>query len=156
MPYLLGILKYVIDESWMVDVALVGGVVAVKAGVVTAAAKEAAKLAPLASASPAASVGFSNFKQLKEYLGSPGSGNHWHHIVEQCQILKSGFSEMTIHATNNIYAVSSNVHAKITGYYGSVQSFTNGMKVRDWLAGQSFESQYEFGINVLKQFGVIK
>ena len=26
--------------------------------------------------------------------------------------------------------------------------------VRDWLAGKSYESQYEFGIQVLKMFGV--
>lgn len=48
------------------------------------------------------------------------------------------------------------MHRKISGYYGSIQSYTNGMKVRDWLAGKSFEEQYQFRINVLKEFGVIE
>ncbi len=140
----------IIDDIVTTGLLTAGGAVAIKAGVGALAGKIATKVAP------AASVGFPTFNKLKEYLGSPGSGNHWHHIVEQCQIVKSGFSEFTIHATNNIYAVNADIHAKITGYYGSIQSFTDGMKVRDWLAGQSFEAQYQFGINVLKQFGVIK
>ncbi len=37
--------------------------------------------------------------------GSPGEGNDWHHIVEQSQITKSGFSPEQIHNTSNIIAV---------------------------------------------------
>ena len=128
----------------------VGGAVVIKSGVALFAGKA------LNGVKATASIGFGTFSQLKEYLGSPGSGNHWHHVVEQCQIVKSGFSATMVHATNNIYAVSADIHVKITGYYGSVQNFTNGLKVRDWLAGQSFETQYKFGIDVLKTFGVIK
>ena len=43
----------------------------------------------------------------------------------------------------------------ISGYYSSVQLFTNGMAVRNWLAGQSFSVQYQFGgewIGVLKLY----
>ena len=46
---------------------------------------------------------------------------------------------------------------KITGYYANKGfDFTNGLSVRDWLKDQSFETQYEFGIKTLKDFGVIK
>jgi hypothetical protein len=90
-------------------------------------------------------------------LGSPGEGNAWHHIVEQSQIKKSGFDPTQIHNTNNLIAVDKATHAKISGYYNtSTFQFTNGLKVRDWLAGQSFEAQYEFGLKVLRDFGVIK
>lgn len=44
---------------------------------------------------------------------------------------------------------------KITGYYNSILDFTGGLRVRDWLAGQSFQDQYEFGLDVLRKFGVI-
>ncbi len=130
--------------------AFVGGAVVIKSGVAVAAGKI------ITGASASAPMGFETFSQLKKYLGSPGVGYHWHHVVEQCQITKSGFAENMIHSTYNVYAVSADIHSKITGYYGSVQDFTNGLKVRDWLAGQSFETQYNFGINVLKAFGVIK
>ena len=47
-------------------------------------------------------------------------------------------------------------HAKISGYYSSKQAFTGGKTVRDWLAGQSYEKQFEFGMQKQRDFGVIK
>ena len=95
---------------------------------------------------------FDTYRQLKNEIGSPGAGNEWHHIVEQSQIAKSGFSPQMIQNTNNIISISKTTHRAISGYYSSVQPFTNGMIVRNWLAGQSFSAQYEFGINVIKLF----
>ena len=96
--------------------------------------------------------GFNTFRQLKNNIGSPGVGNEWHHIVEQSQIAKSGFSPQMIQNTNNIMAVSKSTHRAISGYYSSIQPFTNGMIVRNWLAGQSFSAQYQFGLDVIKLF----
>ncbi len=102
--------------------------------------------------------GFSSFDDLKKYLGSPGEGNAWHHIVEQSQINKSGFSSNEVNNVNNIIAIphgKGSVHAKISGYYSSIPAsgFTNGLTVRQWLSGQSFQQQFDFGMNVLKQYG---
>lgn len=103
------------------------------------------------------SVPDNSFKDLKAELGLSGEGNAWHHIVEQSQIGKSGFSAQQIHNTSNIIAVDAATHAKITGYYNTTTiDFTGGLSVRDWLAGQSYEYQFEFGLDVLRQFGVIK
>jgi putative cell wall-binding protein len=104
-----------------------------------------------------AGKGFDNFNALKKNLGPAGEGKAWHHVVEQSQIQKSGFNPQQIHNTNNVIAVDSATHAKISGYYNSIRPDISGnMRVRDWLAGQSYEYQYEFGIDILKQFGVIK
>lgn len=81
-------------------------------------------------------------------------GFDWHHIVEQCQINKSGFSEYWIQNSNNVVRISKSVHSKITAYYNRAHSFTNGMKFRNWLAGQDFKTQYEWGIKVLRMYGV--
>lgn len=97
---------------------------------------------------------FSSFNALKRSLGSAGRGKQWHHIVEQCQISKSGFSKYWIQNSNNVINISNSVHTKISAYYSSIQSFTNGMTFRKWLAGQSFKKQYEWGIKVLRMFGV--
>jgi hypothetical protein len=70
--------------------------------------------------------------------------------------IKSGFDPTQIHNTNNIVAVDNATHAKISGYYSSKQAFTGGNTVRNWLAGQSYDLQYEFGIQKLVDFGVIK
>ena len=99
--------------------------------------------------------GFKTFRQLKRYLGSPGEGNQWHHIVEQNQIRKSGFSCYQVHNTNNVVKISKDVHKLISAYYSSIDpQLSSTQRVRDWLAGQSFDFQYEFGLNILRQYGV--
>jgi RHS repeat-associated core domain len=100
--------------------------------------------------------GFNSFHRLKKYLGSPGVGNQWHHIVEQSQIGKSNFAKDLIHNVNNVTSISKDVHEQITAYYNTTTfDFTGGLSVRNWLAGQSFEVQYQFGLEVLEKFGVI-
>ena len=100
--------------------------------------------------------GFSSFSALKNFLGSAGTGKHWHHIVEQSQIQKSGFTSEQVNNTSNVIAVDSGVHSQITGHYNSTKfDFTGGLSVRNWLAGQPFEVQFEYGMNVLRVFGVI-
>lgn len=101
------------------------------------------------------SGGYNSFSNLKKAVGSHGKGNEWHHIVEQCQIKKSGLDVQLIQNKNNIISVSRGVHRQISGYYSSISKsgFTNGVTVRNWLSNQSFETQYQFGINILKMFG---
>lgn len=97
-------------------------------------------------------VQYNNFTEAKSDLGSPGIGKQWHHIVEQCQIMKSGFSTRMVNSTDNLVAIDTDVHRKISAYYSSKPDFTKGVTVRNWLASQSFENQYRFGIQTLKQF----
>ena len=101
--------------------------------------------------------GFSSFSSLKSFLGSAGIGKHWHHIVEQSQMQKSGFSSEQVNNTSNVIAVDASVHSQITGYYNSTKfEFTGGLSVRNWLAGQPFQFQFDFGMGVLRDLGVIK
>ena len=89
-------------------------------------------------------------------MGDPGDGKAWHHIVEQSQIKNSGFASSQVNNVNNIISIphgSGSVHAQISGYYSSVKPFTNGQTVRTWLSGQSFDAQFKFGMDLLKQFG---
>lgn len=103
-------------------------------------------------------IGFSTFDDLKDYIGSPGEGNAWHHIVEQSQIKNSGFSVNKVHNVNNIIALPNgkgSIHAKISGHYSSKPDFTNGLTVRQWLTGKSFEEQFDYGIEILSQYGEV-
>lgn len=100
---------------------------------------------------------FHSFNALKKFLGSPGKEMAWHHIVEQSQIGKrANFAPERIHNTLNIVLIPSgrnSIHAKISSYYSSKQSFTDGMIIRDWLATKNFEFQFLFGKMVLEQYG---
>lgn len=102
--------------------------------------------------------GYSSFTKLREDLGDPERTQNWHHIVEQEQMEKSlsGFTSTQVNNTNNIVSIpsgSKSPHAKISEYYGSVQDFTGGKTVREWLKGKSFEEQWEFGVKQLREYG---
>jgi len=44
---------------------------------------------------------------------------------------------------------------KIDAIYSSIQDYSQGRTVRDWLSQFDFEYQYSFGIDRLKDFGII-
>jgi hypothetical protein len=100
--------------------------------------------------------GFNSFTALKRFLGSPGAGNQWHHIVEQTPGNLKLFGADVIQNTNNIVALPSSVHigrGSISAYYSSAQRFTNGQTVRQWLSTQTLQEQRQFGVQTLKEFG---
>lgn len=70
-----------------------------------------------------------------------------------CQIKRSGFDAETIQNVNNVINISKEVHRKISAYYNNSidPSISSTMRVRDWLAGKSFE--FQFGLEILKRFG---
>ena len=62
-----------------------------------------------------------------------------------------------IHNTENIISISRETHIKITAYYNSIDSrLSTVMRVRDYLATKSFIEQYEYGLKVLRDYGVIQ
>ncbi|MDJ0333446.1 SAR2788 family putative toxin [Planococcus sp. S3-L1] len=95
--------------------------------------------------------GFTSFTSLKRYLGSPGANRQWHHIVEQSQITRSGFSQSTIQNTRNIVAIDIKHHNRISAYYSSKKPISGNKTVRDWLSGKSFDYQYDFGMRIMKE-----
>ena len=76
-----------------------------------------------------------------------------HHIVERCQVNKSGFSKNQIETESNKISLPYDVHRKLSGFYSSKPQEYGGLRVRDWLAGQSFEYQTQFGRNKITEFG---
>ena len=85
------------------------------------------------------------------YAGTSGK-TEVHHVVEQCQTRKSGFSKSQIRSPSNMVVLDYNSHRAISGYYSSKPAEFGGLRVRDWLAGQSFEAQTAFGWSVINRF----
>ena len=84
--------------------------------------------------------------------GNPnGAKTEVHHIVEQCQATKSGFSRVSIDGARNKVRIPQSVHRKISGHYSSKTEQSGDLRVRDWLAGKSFAEQYEYGLKILEQ-----
>jgi hypothetical protein len=76
--------------------------------------------------------------------------------VEQTAGNVARFGERSIHNTGNLLKVSVQTHRRISGFYSSKQAFTNGLTVRQWLGTKSIKEQYEFGLQVLRQYGVVR
>jgi len=90
--------------------------------------------------------GFLSFSALKRYMGSPGAGKVWHHIVEQCKVKK--FTVTWIQNTKNVVAVSERTNIDLNRFYSSVREDITGsatMTVRTWLEQKSFQFNSDFG-----------
>ncbi len=90
--------------------------------------------------------------QINQYDGNGGHKTHVHHIVERCQESKSGFSHAQIENPNNKIRIPASIHGKISGYYSSKPGGSGTLRVRDSLAGMSFEEQWEFGLDALLRY----
>ena len=85
------------------------------------------------------------------YKGNTGK-TEVHHVVERCQANKSDFSKSDIQNPENLIELGDSLHRTISGYYSSKPQELNGLRVRDWLAGLSFEVQTAFGWRVVNYF----
>jgi len=47
------------------------------------------------------------------------------------------------------------IHGQISGFYGSIQPFSQGQKVRTWLSTMSMGEQQEFERQILIMFGAL-
>ena len=101
--------------------------------------------------------GFESFDEFKKVYGKAPEGWQWHHIVEQCTEVKCNFNPKLIHNPDNLVLLPAEKHLKeISAYYSTKdRSLSLDLTVRQWLRQQSFEKQYERGIQVLKNASVI-
>jgi hypothetical protein len=110
---------------------------------------------PVAAGGAKATVGqgFHSFPAFKRAMGPAGPGKNWHHIVEQTKGNIAKFGPERLHNTQNVTRMEAGLHRQISGYYSSIQDFTGGQTVRQWLSTQSLEAQREFGLQVIRRFG---
>jgi hypothetical protein len=78
--------------------------------------------------------------------------------VEQCQAktTRAGFDAELIHNPNNVIAIDKEINQLIANDYSKTYGFTDGKTLRDWLNTQSYEVQYQYGLDFLKKYGVIQ
>ena len=99
--------------------------------------------------------GFKTYDEFKKRYGPAGNKKAWHHIVEQ-KVNKDRIPSEIIHNPGNIIILPhgpGSIHEKISAHYSRKFEWTNGLKLRDWLAKKSFEEQFEYGVDIIKQFG---
>ena len=94
---------------------------------------------------------FKSMSAFRRAMGPAGPGMEWEHLVEQCQIGKSGFAPEAIYNELNTIALPKVVHSFKTAAYNTnvtVEGLT--MRFRNSLVGDSFKSQYNTGLDILE------
>jgi hypothetical protein len=93
-----------------------------------------------------------SFSGFKSAMGSAGPGKEWHHIVEQTPGNVKRFGGEALHNTENVVRLGEAVHTKISSIYSTIRVDITGsttLTVRQWLSGQSYEAQFEFGLRAM-------
>jgi hypothetical protein len=143
----------------LANVGQVSAVAVVGGTIVISLPATAVAMAVSGAAAGSSSAGFrswGSFSGLKSALGSAGPGKNWHHIVEQTPSNIERFGAPAIHNTENVIAVDEGIHRQISAYYSSKDPlFSGAQTVRQWLSGQSLQAQREFGLKILRVYGVV-
>ncbi len=96
---------------------------------------------------------FGSFKDFKDALGPAGKDQQWHHIVEQHKGNLDRFGPEALHNTENVLRLEERIHRQISAWYSTKPPGWN-QTIRQWLSGQSFEAQRQYGLKILRRFGV--
>ncbi|NNC19008.1 hypothetical protein HJC22_25155 [Corallococcus exiguus] len=111
---------------------------------------------PPVSTTPSGARSWNSFSSLKRARGPAGPGKQWHHIVEQTDGNVRRFGPQSLHNTDNVIAIDEAVHQRISAYYSSKEVALTGVQtIRQWLSGQSFQAQRDFGMKTLIRFGAV-
>lgn len=95
-------------------------------------------------------------EELHADVDHPRKGTHVHHIVEQTPARQDDLDEEDIESRRNKVRIPILIHREITGYYKRPNKDLGWMSPRDYFRGRPFEERWEFGVEVLKRFGVVK
>lgn len=94
--------------------------------------------------------------ELQRAASTSAPGYDIHHIVEQTQAERDGFSREIINGPDNLVRVPRLKHQEINGWYQSKNDEFGGRTPREYLNGRSWEVRRSVGLEALKKYGVLK
>jgi hypothetical protein len=85
-------------------------------------------------------------------------GYHNHHIAEEAAARSAGYSERRIQGYDNKARIPVVKHIDITAYYNrrAEQSDGSFRTPRDYLKDKDFETRRQFGLKIMRLYGVLK
>jgi hypothetical protein len=92
---------------------------------------------------------------LAKRFGPAGDGYQYHHIVEE------GVNDGIIPAgqlqnTDNIIRIPTLLHEEISAVYGRAAPDAPTMSLRQWLKGQPYQTQYDWGLKIMRELGILR
>jgi hypothetical protein len=94
--------------------------------------------------------------ELQEAAQHPRAGYDRHHVVEQTHAEQDGFSKGLIDAPDNVVLIPRLKHWEINGWLQTPNGKYGDMTPREYLRDKDWETRTRFGLDVLKDFGVLK
>ena len=95
-------------------------------------------------------IRFNSARELREFLGSAGPYDHWHHIVEQ-RLAGWRFPVELIHSTDNIVSLPIEVHRRINAIMSQRSDAYGGVTRREWIEDKTFGEQYNLGLQLVEK-----
>lgn len=92
---------------------------------------------------------------LAKRFGPAGDGYQYHHIVEE-SINDGAIPASLLQNTNNIIRIPTLLHEEISAVYGRSARTAQDMTLRQWLKGSSYQEQYDYGLYVLRDLGILR
>jgi hypothetical protein len=117
------------------------------------------KITALTDAIKSANDPAKTLEELQARVGPASEpGYHDHHIAEEAAARNAGDSESLIQSRDNLVRIPVLKHIDITSYYSTKVEQPDGTMLsrRDQLKDEDFETRRQFGLDVLRKYGVLK
>jgi hypothetical protein len=123
------------------------------------AAKQIKEINALTDAIKSANDPAKTLEELQEPIGTKSqSGYQDHHIAEEAAARDAGDTESLIQSRENRARIPVLKHIEITRYYSTKVEQEDGTRIspREKLRGEDFETRHQFGLDILRKYGVLK
>lgn len=97
-----------------------------------------------------------SLEELQQGVSTLGLGYDIHHIAEQTQAEKDGFSRELIDAPENLVRIPRMKHWDINAWYQTENPDFGGETPREYLSGRSWDIRKAVGLEALRIHGVLK
>ena len=94
--------------------------------------------------------------ELRAAAETPTKGYDRHHIVERTPALDDDLDPSRIGGRENLILVPTMKHWEITAWYATRNKEYRGLSPREYVRGRDFDERLKFGLDVLRDFGVLK
>ena len=94
--------------------------------------------------------------ELQRDVSTPAPGYDIHHIVEQTQAERDGYSREIIDHRDNLVRIPRLKHQEINGWYQTKNEDFGGQTPREYLSGRNWDVRKSVGLDALRIFGVLK
>ncbi|HZL30411.1 MAG TPA: hypothetical protein VFC54_05050 [Pseudolabrys sp.] len=96
-----------------------------------------------------------SLEDLQRAASTPAPGYDIHHIVEQTQAERDGFTREAIDSPDNLVQVPRLKHQEINGWYQTKNAEFGWQTPRDYLNGRNWEVRRAVGLEALRIHGVL-